>query len=382
MKLFEFQAKRIFAQYGLPVPESDLLLSSQDLPELPFPLILKAQVLTGGRGKAGGIKICSDKKELGSLLTELFNMRIKGEPVRAVLAEEKAKINQEFYLSITLQGSKARPLIIASPAGGMDIEQVAAKTPEKIIKIPIDPLIGPQDYQIRYLAKRMGYQNKTELKNFVANLYQAFCELDATLLEINPLASTDKGLVALDGKVTLDDKANFRQEALFKELLAEQQDLPGADPASAHMSEDTITYVPLTGTVGLISDGAGTGMLTLDLIKDAGGEAANFCEMGGLTSPEIMYKAMETVLSDPNVKSLLVVLIGGFNRMDEMAEGIVKYKKVHGLNIPVIVRMCGTMEEEGKELMAQAGIPTYDDLLEAVGAAVKGAEGEADGNSN
>ncbi len=382
MKLFEFQAKRIFKEYGLPVPESELLLSNSDVPRLPFPLVLKSQVLTGGRGKAGGIKICPNKKELSALLSQLFNMKIKDEPVRAVLAEEKAEINQEFYLAITLQGGNARPLVIASSAGGMDIEQVAAQTPKKIIRIPIDPLIGPQDYQIRYLAKRMGYQNKTELKNFVANLYQAFCELDATLLEINPLASTDKGLVALDGKVTLDDKANFRQEALFKELLAEQQDLPGADPASAHMSEDTITYVPLTGTVGLISDGAGTGMLTLDLIKDAGGEAANFCEMGGLTSPEIMYKAMETVLSDPNVKSLLVVLIGGFNRMDEMAEGIIKYKKVHGLNIPVIVRMCGTMEEEGKELRAQAGIPTYDDLLEAVGAAVKGAEGEADGNSN
>ncbi len=376
MKLFEFQAKRIFKEYGLPVPESELLLSNSDVPRLPFPLVLKSQVLTGGRGKAGGIKICPNKKELSALLNQLFNMKIKDEPVRAVLAEEKAEINQEFYLAITLQGGNARPLVIASSAGGMDIEQVAAQTPKKIIRIPIDPLIGPQDYQIRYLAKRLDYQNTTELKNFITKLYQAFNELDATLLEINPLVSTDTGLLALDGKVTLDSKAASRQRELFKELIEEQQALPGADSVSAHVSEDTITYVPLNGTVGLISDGAGTGMLTLDLIKDTGGEAANFCEMGGLTSPEVMYKAMETVLADSKVKSLLVILIGGFNRMDEMAEGIVKYKQIHGLDIPVIVRMCGTMEEEGKELMAQAGIPAYDDLLEAVGAAVKGAEGE------
>lgn len=377
MKLFEFQAKRIFTQYGLPVPQSDLLLSSQDVPKLPFPLVLKTQVLTGGRGKAGGIKICSEKTELRALLTQLFDMKIKDEPVRAVLAEEKAEIAQEYYLSIVLQGGTARPLLIASPAGGMDIEQVAAQTPEKIIRIPIDPLIGPQDYQIRYLAKHLGYQSKGELKDFISKLYQAFSELDATLVEINPLASTDAGLLALDGKVTLDDKADFRQGELLKELLEEQQALPGADSTPALGSEDTITYVPLTGTVGLISDGAGTGMLTLDLIKDAGGEAANFCEMGGLTSPEVMYKAMETVLTDPNVKSLLVVLIGGFNRMDEMAEGIVNYQQAHGLEIPVIVRMCGTMEEEGKKIMAQAGIPAYDDLLAAIEAAVQGAEGDS-----
>ena len=377
MKLFEFQAKRIFTQYGLPVPQSDLLLSSQDVPKLPFPLVLKTQVLTGGRGKSGGIKICSKKTELRALLTQLFDMKIKDEPVRAVLAEEKAEIAQEYYLSIVLQGGTARPLLIASPAGGMDIEQVAAQTPERIIRIPIDPLIGPQDYQIRYLAKHLGYQSKGELKDFISKLYQAFSELDATLVEINPLASTDAGLLALDGKVTLDDKADFRQGELLKELLEEQQALPGADSTSGLGSEDTITYVPLTGTVGLISDGAGTGMLTLDLIKDAGGEAANFCEMGGLTSPEVMYKAMETVLADPNVKSLLVVLIGGFNRMDEMAEGIVNYQQAHGLEIPVIVRMCGTMEEEGKKIMAQAGIPAYDDLLAAIEAAVQGAEGDS-----
>jgi succinyl-CoA synthetase beta subunit len=376
MKLFEFQAKRIFQEYGLAVPERDLLLSPEDVPKLEFPLVLKAQVLTGGRGKAGGIKVCSDKTELDSLLTQLFAMRIKDEPVRAVLAEEKAEIVQEFYLSITLQGGTAKPLLIASPAGGVDIEQVAAQTPEKIIRIPIDPLIGVQDYQIRYLSKHLGYQNKGELKHFVSKLYQAFRELDASLMEINPLVSTPTGLLALDGKVTLDDKAAFRQGELFKKLQEEQQALPGADTTSASLSEGTITYVPLTGTVGLISDGAGTGMLTLDLIKDAGGEAANFCEMGGLTSPEVMYKAMEAVLADPQVKSLLVVLIGGFNRMDEMAQGIVRYQKEHDLNIPIAVRMCGTMEEEGKKIMDEAGLPTYDNLLEAIEAAVKGARGE------
>ncbi|MGI6129833.1 MAG: succinate--CoA ligase subunit beta [bacterium] len=374
MKLFEFQAKKIFKRYNLPVPKSDLLLSPGNVPTLPFPLILKSQVLTGGRGKAGGIKVCSDKKELSILLTQLFDMKIKDEPVRAVLAEEMAAIEREFYLSITLQGGNGQPLLIASPAGGMDIEQVAAETPEKIIKLPIDPLIGLQNYHIRYLAKQLQYQNTAELEDFVAKLYQAFIAIDATLVEVNPLAATASGLVALDGKVSLDDKAGFRQSELFTELMNEQQSLPGIAPTSSQANGDTITYVPLTGTVGLISDGAGTGMLTLDLIKDAGGEAANFCEMGGLTSPEVMYKAMETVLQDPKVKSLLVVLIGGFNRMDEMAEGIIRYQEEQGLDMPIIVRMCGTMEEAGKAMMAKANLPTYDDLLLAVDAAVKGAE--------
>lgn len=382
MNLFEFQAKRIFAELELPVPKSELLLSSKDAPKLPLPLVLKAQVLTGGRGKAGGIKVCSSKTDLTTLLAQLFDMRIKNEPVRAVLAEEKAGIIQEFYLSVSLPGGTGKSLLVASDAGGMDIEEVAAQTPEKIIKIPIDPLIGPQDYQIRYLAKRLGYQDESGLMRFVSKLYQASRELDATLMEINPLAVTGAGLLALDGKVTLDDKAHFRQNGRFRGLLEEQLALLEGNSGSVDVNEDTITYVPLGGTIGLISDGAGTGMLTLDLINDAGGEAANFCEMGGLTSPEIMYKAMETVLANLKIKSLLVVLIGGFNRMDEMAQGIVEYQRVHGLDIPVIVRMCGTMEEEGKAIMARAGIPVYVDLLEAVGAAVKGAGVTASGNPN
>jgi succinyl-CoA synthetase beta subunit len=372
MKLFEFQAKRIFSQHGLPVPKSELLLSERELPKLPFPLILKAQALTGGRGKAGGIKTASNKEETSTLLTELFRLNIKNEPVQAVLAEEKADIVQEFYLSIALPGGSTKPLIIASSTGGVDIEEVAEKNPEQIIRIPIDPLIGPQDYQLRYLSQGLGYKNKKELASLVTKLYRAFINLDATLVEINPLASTPAGLVALDGKMTLDNKAGFRQGALFEELREEQRSLPKADLTSAQVSEDTITYIPLAGTVGLISDGAGTGMLALDLIRDAGADAANFCEMGGLTSPEIIYKAMEVVLADPKVNSLLVVLIGGFNRMDEMAQGIVNYQTDHGLDMPVAVRMCGTMEEEGKRIMAEAGVPAYDDLLLAIETVVQG----------
>jgi succinyl-CoA synthetase beta subunit len=193
------------------------------------------------------------------------------------------------------------------------------------------------------------------------------------LVEVNPLVSTPDGFVALDGKMVIDDKAAFRQGELLADLTAEQGRLPGAEIEAER--SDTITYVPLDGTVGLISDGAGTGMLTLDLIRDEGGAAADFCEMGGLTSPQVMYDAMSAVLSDDKVKSLLVVLIGGFNRMDEMAEGIIRYRDERGLNVPIVVRMCGTMEEKGIEMMKEASLATCDDLLTAVKTAVKAAAG-------
>lgn len=371
MRLYEFQGKRLFKEYGLPIPNGTLITSPEEAGKITPPVVLKAQVLVGGRGKAGGVTVCSTREEVKNRLADLFQREIKGEPVRAVLAEDRAEILKEFYLALTLKGSDAKPVFMASAAGGVDIEKVAAESPEKIIMVPLDPFLGPKEYQVRALARGIGYDDHRSLKKFVDGLYAIFTGLDATLVEINPLALTPRGLLALDAKVILDDKAAFRHEDLVKELRSEQNALTGcADPPGS----DTITYVPLAGSVGLISDGAGTGMLTLDLINDAGGEAANFCEMGGITNPDVMYAALAKVLSNPAVKSVLVVLIGGFNRMDEMAAGILKYRDAHGLRVPVVVRMCGTMEEEGKEMMRRAGLGTYDDLLQAVREAVRLAE--------
>ncbi len=370
MKLFEFEGKRIFKEYGIPVPAGRLLNFPNAGENVSAPAVLKAQVLVGGRGKAGGIKIWDGCENLGHVLETLFSKDIKGEKVKAVLVEQKVEILKEYYLSITFKGSKATPVIIASAAGGVDIEKVAKETPEKILTIPIDPMVGPRGYHIKYIAKQLDHAEHRELGKFILKLYSIFKNTDATLVEINPLVMTPDGLVALDAKVLLDDKAAYRRKELFKNIIEKREGLLGKD-LGVEKEDNTITYVPLSGTVGLISDGAGTGMLTLDLIKDAGGEAANFCEMGGITNPDVMYTALERVMANPKVEGLLIVLIGGFNRMDEMAEGIIKYQKERGIKVPMAVRMCGTMEDEGTRRMKEAGLPTYVSLLEAVEKIVK-----------
>lgn len=366
MKLFEFQGKKIFEEYGIPVPKSCLLLSPDSECRLSFPIVLKAQVLTGGRGKAGGVVAVDKNINLSAELKSILNLKIKERTAAAVLAEEKANIQHEFYLSITYRGDIATPVLIASSAGGVDIEEVASITPEKVLTIPFNPLLGPLSHQVAYLAKAIGCSDGIALKSIIGKLYAIMRDYDAKLVEINPLASTPDGLCALDAKILLDDKAAYRQEKRFSNIIDElnNNQLPVED--FDIQKKGTITYVPLKGSVGLISDGAGTGMLTLDLIKDAGSEAANFCEMGGITSPQVIYDAMEAVVANPKVKSLLIVLIGGFNRMDEMAEGIIKFIREHNMSLPVVIRMCGTMEEVGLEMMRKASIPTYDNLDEAV----------------
>lgn len=323
----------------------------------------KAQILAGGRGKAGGIKACKNTLELEEALVQLTASSLKGERVAAVLVEEQVEILQELYLSLTFDSVKGVPVLVASAAGGIEIEKVAEETPHKILKIFFHPLVGIKEYQIRYAAKELGCADASALKQVVENLYRVFKECQASLVEINPLAITPAGFVALDAKVILDPKGAGKNPDLFQRIQSQQSHL---QETSLDEDDDTLTYVPLEGSIAVISDGAGTGMLTLDLLKDAGGEAANFCEMGGITNPDIMFKAMEKVLGKPGVKSLLIVLIGGFNRMDEMAEGIVRFKEKRGLPVPIAVRMCGTLEEVGKEIMAAAGIPTFDHLHEAV----------------
>lgn len=372
MKLYEFQGKSLFREAGIPVPKGAVVTAS-DRSGLFAPSAVKAQVLSGGRGKAGGVLLASTMDEAKKAAGSILSMELKGEPVKAVLVEEKMNIRAEYYLAVTFDGEAGTPLFMASASGGMDIESVAEHAPEKILKLPVDSLWGLTDYKIREMADFLGYENKKEFASFARKLWNLFREKEAVLVEINPLVVTDSGLVALDAKIEIDDDAKPRLKELFERNLSEQASITGKGADADH---GTITYVPLDGNVGLISDGAGTGMLTLDLIRDFGGSAADFCEMGGLTSPEVMYSAMDQVFSDKkDIKSLLVVLIGGFNRMDEMAEGITAYLRDHSVSIPLVVRLCGTMEEEGKTIMKEAGLPVYDDLRTAVADAVRFAAG-------
>ncbi|MDR1730686.1 MAG: hypothetical protein LBR61_01195 [Synergistaceae bacterium] len=369
MKLFEFQGKSLFREYGLAVPQGRLC-KKNETPDWSGPVVLKAQVLSGGRGRAGAVILCESEKERDAALEKLFSMTLKEEPVNAVLAEERVTILHEYYLSVAFDGEAGTPLIIVGASGGVDVERLAEEHPEQILKLPFDAVVGPLDSHFRKAARFAGASRPKEFAAALSGLYRLWRETHALLVEVNPLAETPGGFVALDAKVELDDDAEPLHRELFARLRVERAGVTGASPEP---QGDTITCIPLDGDIGLISDGAGTGMLTLDLLRDHGGRAADFCEMGGTTSPEVMYAAMERVIDNPKVpkiRSLLIVLIGGFNRMDEMAQGIVRYVRDTGFHLPIVVRLCGTMEEEGKKIMREAGLPICDDLEQAVREAV------------
>lgn len=372
MRLLEFQAKRLFAEYNIPVPKGVLITSAEQAVELKTPVVLKAQVVVGGRGKAGGIRVVETADELAAGVHDLLQMSIKGYPVCALLAEEKIPICHEYYLAVLYDKKTNRPMIMASAAGGVDIEQVARETPEKIIRVTIDSWIGLQKYAARFIAKKLGIGDVDGFTSIVERLYTILLECDATLVEINPLVDTPNGLMALDAKLLLDDKAEFRHADRFAHLRAEQTGLDKGPKTEAERlaAEREITYVALDGDIAMIADGAGTGMLTLDLIQDEGGRAANFCEMGGLANARITHESIEVVLANPRAKVLLITLIGGLTRMDEIADGIEQYVQAHGMGIPVVVRMCGTQEEVGKATLKKIGIEPFDDMTKAVQAAV------------
>jgi succinyl-CoA synthetase beta subunit len=372
MRLLEFQAKQLFVEYGIPVPKGTLIILPTDAANVILPAVLKAQVAAGGRGKAGGIRAVDTPEEAVAGVANLLQMSIKGYPICALLAEEKMPITHEYYVSVLYDKKTNSPMIMASAAGGVDIEQVARETPEKIIRRNIDSLIGLQKYSSRYIAKRLGIRDVEGFIAIVERLYAILLECDATLVEINPLVETPNGLVALDAKLLLDDRSEFRHVELFAKIRKEQKDLDKGPKTEAERlaNEREITYVPLDGNIAMIADGAGTGMLTLDLIQDEGGCAANFCEMGGLANAKITNESIEVVLANPKAKVLLITLIGGLTRMDEIADGIAQYVRANGNAIPMVVRMCGTQEELGKATLKEIGIEPFDDMAKAVKAAV------------
>ncbi len=374
MNLFEYEGKSLMREYGIPVPESRLIVSEGEAAPMEFPFVLKAQVMTGGRGKAGGVRVCENEEDYRRHAHAILNMEIRGHKVHGLLAEQMLKAERELYLSITLQGT-ARPTLIASRMGGMDIETVSEENPEEIVKLEIDPFTGLKGYQLSYLAKKLRVEDRQELFELVKKVQKAFFQTGALLVEINPLGLAGGKLIAMDSKFVIDGHAR-RMQAKLLELEEARERLhayraPEKEPT-------TITYVPLSGDLGLISDGAGTGMLTLDLLNDAGGRVASFCELGGMTTEEVMYRAMDlTLTGHPEVKGVLIVLIGGFNRMDNMALGITKYVKEHDVKIPVYTRMCGTMEEEGLKTMKEAGMPACGVLADTVKEFVHTVEGGA-----
>ena len=377
MRLLEFQAKRILKDRGIPVPKGVLVSSPEDLNQITLPAVLKAQVPVGGRGKAGAIRRVNQPKEAQTAVQELFASTVKGYPVAALLAEEPVEIKREVYLAYLIDKQANLPLLMASSAGGVDIEEVARSSPSQIVKKHVDPVLGVQDYMVRSLAKALRIDDTRSLWSLIQAMVTLFHEIDASLVEINPLAITSGGMVALDAKLILDDKAAYRHKELFETLQSEQKRLDRRKKTRPEeLAEGTgVTYVPLDGDIGMIADGAGTGMLTLDLIHEFGGRAANFCEMGGLSNAETMEKAIEVILANPRVKVLLIGLIGGMTRMDEMAEGIVQYIQKTKRDFPMAIRMVGTKADVGKAKLQEVGIEPFEDLSAAVGAAVERAKG-------
>jgi len=283
MKLLEFQAKKIFSESGIPVPEGKLIENISDLGNIGFPTVLKAQIPVGGRGKAGAVRFASDKKAAEEISAELFDATVKGYAVNTLLAEDAMNISKEIYICCLNEKEDNRPMFIASKEGGVDIEQLAKEAPEKIIRKKIDPVVGLMEFDIRDMAARLDIPCDQAFVSVVNGLWHILRHQDATLVEINPLAITDTGLIALDGKIVLDDNAGFRGNGRLTEAKSSQKGRIIKKRSAPEMLAEKydISYVLLDGDIGIIADGAGTGMLTLDLVKDLGGSPANFCEMGG-----------------------------------------------------------------------------------------------------
>ncbi len=378
MKLHEYQSKQIFSKYGIPIPKGRVAATASEArqiaEELGSRVVIKSQVLVGGRGKAGGVKLAKDPQEAEQLATHILGMEIKGLPVRKVLVDEAAAIDQEIYFSITNDRAARKPVMMASAAGGVEIEEVAAKTPEKIIKLHIDPLLGLRDYQARDIAASMDLPREY-WKDFgiIANgLWKAYSMNDATLAEINPLVITkDKRLVALDGKMLIDDNALFRHTD-----LAEMRDIDEEAPAETEARKYGLSFIKLDGSIGCMVNGAGLAMASMDIIKLFGGEPANFLDIGGGAGAEKVAAAMRIILTDPNVKAVLFNIFGGITRCDEVARGILAAMAEVKPKVPMVVRLVGTNAEEGRQLLADAKMITAETLADAAKKAVAAAQGK------
>ncbi len=376
MKLHEYQSKQIFARYGVPIPKGRVAATASEArqvaEELGSRVVIKSQVLVGGRGKAGGIRLAKSPKEAEEVATQILGMEIKGLPVRKVLVDEAANIDHEIYLGITNDRAARRPVMMASAAGGVEIEEVARQTPEKIIKVHIDPLLGLRDYQARDVALGIDLPREywKQFGEICGSLWRAYLECDATLAEINPLVITkEKNLIALDGKMLLDDNALFRHGD-----LTEMRDVDEEVPAETEARKYGLSYIKLDGEIGCMVNGAGLAMTTMDIVKLFGGEPANFLDIGGGAGADKVAAAMRIILSDPNVKAILFNVFGGITRCDEVARGILTALAEVKPTIPMVVRLVGTNAEEGRKLLADAKMITASTLADAAKKAVAAAK--------
>lgn len=366
MNLHEYQAKHLFASYGLPVPASEVVWNADEARDAAGKLggkrwVVKAQVHAGGRGKAGGVRLVDSEEELIRAVKDLIGTRLvtyqtdsRGQPVNQLLIEEPCNIDRELYLGAVIDRATRRVVIMASTEGGVEIEKVAEKTPEKILQLVVDPLIGIQPFQCRNLGFALNL-NLEQLKQFttlLTGLYKMFMERDLSLVEINPLVVTKEGnLLCLDGKVNVDDNALYRQSK-----LREMRDTSQEDERENRAQKAEINYIALDGDIGCMVNGAGLAMATMDLIKLNGGNPANFLDVGGGATKERVTEAFKIILSDPNVKGVLVNIFGGIVRCDLIADGIISAVAEVGIEIPVVVRLEGNNAELGARKLDESGL--------------------------
>ena len=376
MKLHEYQSKQIFASYGIPIPKGRVATTASEArqiaEELGGRVVVKSQVLVGGRGKAGGIKLAKSSKEAEEAATQILGMEIKGLPVRKVLVDPAANIEQEIYLGITNDRAARRPVFMSSAAGGVEIEEVARTNPEKIIKVHIDPLLGLRDYQARNIAIGIDLPKAywKQFSEICQGLWHAYVDCDATLAEINPLVILkEKSLMALDGKMLLDDNALFRHPN-----LAEMRDIDEEASAETEARKYGLSFIKLDGNIGCMVNGAGLAMTTMDIVKLFGGEPANFFDIGGGAGADKVAAAMRIILSDKNVKAILFNVFGGITRCDEVARGILTALAEVKPTIPMVVRLVGTNAEEGRQLLANAKMITAETLADAAQKSVAAAK--------
>lgn len=377
MEIHEYQAKQLLSDFGVPIPRGGLAYSPEQATYRASEIggnawVVKAQIHSGARGKAGGIKLCRDEQEVWQAAADLLGKRLvtrqtgpQGKVVHRLYVEAATPIRREIYLGFVLDRKSERVMVVASAAGGMEIEEIAQEKPESILRAVVEPAVGMQAFQARELAFGLGLEpgQISSAVQAILGCYRAFRELDATMVEINPLVVTEGGeLFALDAKMSFDDNALFRRSA-----IAELRDKSQEDPREMLAADQGLSYVGLDGHIGCIINGAGLAMATMDMIKLKGGEPANFLDIGGGASPERVARAFELVLSDRKVEAILVNIFAGINRCDWVAEGVVQaYRKV-GLTLPLVVRLSGTNVEEGRRILKESGLPivTADTLASA-----------------
>ena len=377
MNLHEYQSKRIFAKHGIPIPSGEVATTPTQVRDIAVrlgkPVVVKSQVLVGGRGKAGGIKVAQTPSEAEEKAEAILGMNIKGLTVKKVLVDEAADIATEIYLGAVLDRGRRRVVLMASSEGGVEIEQVARETPDKICTVAVHPFLGLRDHQARILADGIGLPraHTSEFMRIAKALYATYMATDASLAEINPLVITgDNRLLAVDGKISVDDSALFRHPD-----IAEMRDPDEENAAEQEAHRFGLSYINLDGEIGCMVNGAGLAMATMDIIKYYGGDPANFLDIGGGAQSDKVAAALRIILAEERVKAVLINIFGGITRCDEVAYGILQAMQTLTVRVPLVVRLVGTNEEEGRRILAEANLITATSLADAAQKAVAAAQG-------